>query len=82
MEFLYLIPNIQKSTFKKVIIKAAFAETGLYPFNLKKVLNKLPLLYKATLEKDLGSTTINIITLKTLRQVSDLALYIRQNWQE
>ena len=26
--------------------------------------------------------TINIIILKTLRQVSDLALYIRQNWQE
>ena len=46
------------------------------------MLNKLPLLPEATLEKDLWSTTINIIILKTLRQASDLALYIRQNWQE
>jgi hypothetical protein len=53
MEFLYLIPNVQKYIFKKAIIKAAFAETGLYPFNLKKVLNKLPPLHKAILEKDL-----------------------------
>ena len=82
MEFLYLIPDVQKSIFKKIIIKAAFAETGLYPFNLKKVLNKLPLLYKAILEKDLGLTTIDIITPKTLRQVSDLASYIRQNQEE
>jgi len=77
MEFLYLIPDVRKSTFKKIIIKAAFAETGLYLFNLKKVLNKLPLPRKATLEKDLGLTTINITILKTLRQASDLALYIR-----
>jgi len=73
MEFLYLIPNVRKRTFKKIIIKAVFAETGLYLFNLKKVLNKLPPLPKATLEKDLLSTTINITTLKTLRQSSDLA---------
>jgi len=53
MEFLYLIPDVQKRTFKKVIIKAAFAETGLYPFNLEKVLSKLPPPPKATLEKDL-----------------------------
>ena len=53
--------------FKEAIIKAAFAETGLYLFNLKKVLNKLPLLPKATLERDLWLTTINIITLKTLK---------------
>ena len=82
IEFLYLIPNVQKSIFKKTIIKAAFAETGLYPFNPKKVLNKLPPLCKATPEKDLGSTTINITTPKTLRQASDLASYIRQNWEE
>jgi hypothetical protein len=67
MEFLYLIPNVQKRTFKKAIIKAVFAETGLYPFNLEKVLNKLPLLPKATLEKDPWLTTINITTPKTLR---------------
>jgi hypothetical protein len=77
MEFLYLIPDVRKSIFKKTIIKAAFAETGLYPFNLKKVLDKLPVPRKAILEKDLGSTTIDIITPKTLRQASDLALYIR-----
>jgi len=53
MEFLYLIPNIRKRIFKEIIIKAAFAETGLYPFNPEKVLNKLPLLPKATPEKDL-----------------------------
>ena len=82
MKFLYFIPNIQKSTFKKIIIKAAFAETSLYPFNLKKVLNKLPPLHEATLEKDLGSITIDITTLKTLKQASDLASYIRQNWEE
>jgi len=82
MEFLYLIPDVQKSIFKKIIIKAAFAETSLYPFNLKKVLNKLPPLREATPEKDLGSMTINITTPKTLRQASDLALYIRQNWEE
>ena len=82
MEFLHLIPNIQKHTFKKATIKAAFTKTGLYPFNLKKVLNKLPLLYEATPEKDLWSTTIDITTPKTLRQASDLASYIRQNWQE
>jgi hypothetical protein len=73
MEFLYLIPNVRKRIFKKTIIKAAFIETGLYLFNLKKVLNKLPLLPKAILEEDLLLTTINIITLKTLRQASDLA---------
>ena len=67
MEFLYLIPDVRKSTFKKTTIKAVFIETGLYPFNLKKVLNKLSPLYKATLKKDLGSTTINIITPKILR---------------
>ena len=77
MEFLYLIPNVRKRTFKKTIIKAAFVETGLYPFNPEKVLNKLPLLPKATPEKDLWLITINITTLKTLRQISDLALYIR-----
>ena len=82
MEFLYLIPNVRKRIFKKAIIKAAFVETGLYPFNPKKVLNKLPLPCKATLEKDPWLTTINITTLKTLRQASDLASYIRQNWQE
>jgi len=82
MEFLYLIPDVRKRTFKKVIIKAAFAETSLYPFNPKKVLNKLPLPRKTTLEKDPWLTTINITTLKTLRQASDLASYIRQNWQE
>ena len=78
MEFFYLIPNIQKSIFKKTTIKAVFVETSFYPFNLK-VFNKLPLLYKATLEKDLGSITINIIILKIFRQASDLTLYIRQN---
>jgi hypothetical protein len=44
MEFLYLISDVQKHIFKEIIIKAAFAETSLYLFNLKKVLNKLPLL--------------------------------------
>ena len=82
MEFLYLILDVRKRTFKKAIIKAAFAETGLYPFNLEKVLNKLPPPPEAILEKDLQLTTINITTLKTLRQISDLALYIRQNWEE
>ena len=82
MEFLYLIPNVRKRTFKKATIKAVFAETGLYPFNPEKVLSKLPLPPKATLEKDPQITTINIIILKTLRQTSDLALYIRQNWEE
>ena len=53
MEFIYLIPDVRKRIFKKAIIKAAFAETGLYPFNLKKVLNKLPLLPRAIPEKDL-----------------------------
>ena len=77
MEFLYLIPDVQKCTFKKAIIKAVFVETGLYLFNPKKVLNKLPLPPKATLEKDLLLITIDIMTLKTLRQVSDLAWYIR-----
>ena len=77
MEFLYLIPDVQKHIFKKVIIKAAFVETGLYLFNPEKVLNKLPLLPKAILEKDLWLITIDIIILKTLRQISDLALYIR-----
>ena len=82
MEFLYLIPNVRKRIFKKIIIKAVFIETGLYPFNLKKVLNKLPppkAILKATLEKDLLLITINITTLKILRQASDLAYYIRQN---
>ena len=73
MEFLYLIPNIRRRIFKIVIIKAVFIEIGLYPFNLEKVLNKLPLLPKAILEKDLWSITINIATLKTLRQATDLA---------
>jgi hypothetical protein len=77
MEFLHLIPNVRKRIFKKATIKAAFAETGLYLFNLEKVLNKLPLPPKATLEKDPWLTTIDIITLKTLRQTSDLASYIR-----
>jgi hypothetical protein len=67
MEFLYLIPNIRKCIFKKAIIKAVFIETGLYLFNLEKVVNKLSLLPKATLEKDLLLITINIIILKTLR---------------
>jgi len=67
MEFLYLIPNVRKRTFKKTIIKAAFVETGLYPFDLEKVLNKLPLPLEATLEKDLLLTTIDITTPKTLR---------------
>ena len=43
MEFLYLIPNIRKRIFKETIIKAAFIETGLYQFDLEKVLSKLPL---------------------------------------
>jgi hypothetical protein len=73
MEFLYLIPNVRKRIFKKITIKAAFAETSLYLFNPKKVLNKLPLLPKATPEEDLLLTTINITILKTLRQVSNLA---------
>ena len=77
MEFLYLIPNVRKRIFKEMIIKAAFAETSLYPFNLKKVLNKLPPPPRATLEKDLWLTTIDITIPKTLRQVSDLAWYIR-----
>jgi len=76
MEFLHLIPNVQKHTFKKAIIKAAFAETGLYPFNPKKVLNKLPLQRKATPEKD-PMSTINIATPRTIRQAGDLAQYIR-----
>ena len=53
MEFLHLIPDVRKHTFKKVIIKAAFTETSLYPFNPKKVFNKLPLPPKATLKRDL-----------------------------
>jgi len=73
MEFLYLIPDVRKRIFKKIIIKAAFAETGLYPFNPKKVLNKLPPLPKAILEEDPLLTTINITTPKTFRQASDLA---------
>ena len=73
MEFLYFISNVWKHIFKKAIIKAAFAETGFYPFNPKKVFNKLPPLPKAILEKDLLLTTIDITTLKTLRQASDLA---------
>ena len=52
MEFLYLIPNVRKRTFKKATIEAAFAETSLYPFNLEKVLNKLPPPPKATPERD------------------------------
>jgi hypothetical protein len=72
MEFLHLIPDVRKRTFKETIIKAAFAETGLYPFNLKKVLNKLPLPRKATLEKDL-ILTINIAMLRTVREAGDLA---------
>ena len=85
MEFLYLIPDVRKRTFKKTTIKAAFAETGLYPFDPKKVLDKLPPPPpppKATPEEDPLSTTINITTPKTLRQASDLAWYIRQNWEE
>ena len=82
MEFLYFIFNIQKHIFKKTTIKAAFIETGFYLFNPKKVLNKLPLLPRATPKKDLWLTTIDITIPKTLRQASDLALYIRQNWQE
>ena len=82
MEFLYLIPDVRKRTFKKATIKAAFAETGLYLFNPEKVLSKLPLLPKAIPEKDPWITTIDITTLKILRQTSDLALYIRQNWEE
>ena len=77
MEFLHLISDVHKRIFKKAIIKAVFIETGLYPFNLKKVLNKLPLPPEATLEKDLLLITIDITTPKTLRQVSDLAWYIR-----
>ena len=79
MEFLHLIPDVRKCTFKKATIKAAFAETGLYPFNPKKVLDKLPLPREATPEKDPWSKTIDITTPKTLRQASDLASYIRQN---
>ena len=67
MEFLYLIPNVRKRIFKEIIIKAVFAETGLYPFDPEKVLSKLPLLPKAILQKDLLLTTINITTLKILR---------------
>ena len=54
--------NIRKYIFKKAIIKAAFIETGLYLFNLKKVLNKLPLSYKAIPEKDL-ILIINILDI-------------------
>jgi len=82
MEFLHLIPDVRKRIFKKTTIKAVFIETGLYLFDLKKVLNKLPLPPEAILEEDPLLTTINIITLKTLRQASDLAWYIRQNWEE
>ena len=82
MEFLHLIPNIRKHIFKKVIIKTAFIETSLYPFNLEKMFNKLPLPPKAILKRDLQVTTINIIIPKTLRQISDLTSYIRQNWEE
>ena len=67
IEFLHLIPNIQKRTFKETTIKAVFIETSLYLFNLKKVLNKLPPPPRFTLEKDLLSITINITTLKTLQ---------------
>jgi len=56
--------TLLKYIFKKVIIKAAFIETCLCLFNIKKVLNKLPLLRKAILEKDLILITINIITPK------------------
>ena len=72
MEFLYFIPNVRKRAFKKATIKAVFAETGLYPFNLKKVLNKLPLLPEATPEKDPLLMTINITIPKTFSQASDL----------
>jgi len=65
--------TLLKHIFKKVIIKAAFAETGLYPFNLEKVLNKLPLLRKAMPEKNPILIAINIAILKTIRQVGDLA---------
>jgi len=46
------------------------------------VLSKLPLPPKATPEKDPWITTIDITIPKTFRQTSDLALYIRQNWEE
>jgi hypothetical protein len=42
-----------KYIFRKAIIKAAFIETTFYPFNLKNVFNKLSLLYKAILKKNL-----------------------------
>ena len=64
---------MRKYIFKKAIIKAAFTETSLYLFNLKKVLNKLPLLRKAILKKDPILTTIDIAILKIIRHVSDLA---------
>ena len=82
MEFLYFIPNIRKRIFKKAIIKAVFMETSLYVFDLKKIFNKLPLLPEAILEKDPLLITIDITTLKTLRQASDLTQYIRQNQEE
>ena len=82
MEFLHFILNVRRRTFKKAIIKAVFAETGFHPFNSEKVLNKLPPPPKAILEKDPQSTTIDITTLKTLRQANDLAQYIRQNQKE
>jgi len=66
MENFHFISNIRKYIFKKAIIKVAFVETGFYPFNLKKVFNKLLLPHKATLEKDI-ILAINIITLKTIR---------------
>ena len=58
--------------FIQTITKIILIETILYLFSLKKVFNKLPLLCKAILEKDLILITINIITLKIIRQISDL----------
>ena len=72
MEFFYFIPDIRKRILKKIIIKAAFVETGFHPFNPKKVLNKLPSPPKGILKKDPLLMTINIIILKTLKQVSNL----------
>jgi len=66
MEFLYLILNIWKHIFKRAIIKVVFIGTDLYLFNLKKVLNRLLLLRKATLENDL-ILDINIAILKTIK---------------
>jgi hypothetical protein len=43
VEFLAAILDIQHKTFKKSIIYSAFIKTGLIPFNLEVVLQKIKL---------------------------------------